>query len=87
MAKGREPGAVLTLDLTWALAKAWYHNRLSPTFRRRTLDEAQSLFDELGLTGDFWRLAPYSRGAGVTATPVDNEPGSAGEGGYYPKTS
>jgi hypothetical protein len=27
-------------------------------WRRRTLEEARALFDSLGLTGDFWRLAP-----------------------------
>jgi hypothetical protein len=31
---------------------------MDPGWRRRTPEEARALFDSLGLTGDFWRLAP-----------------------------
>jgi hypothetical protein len=51
-------GALLTLDQLWGLAEAWYANRMDPDWRRRTPEEAQALLDSLGLTGDFWRLAP-----------------------------
>jgi hypothetical protein len=40
----------------WRLAQAWFHDRLSPDWRRRTVDEVNALFADLGLTGDFWRL-------------------------------
>ena len=50
-------GAVFTLEQAWMLAHAWYADKLSPEWRRRTPAEAQALFEEIGLTGDFWRLA------------------------------
>jgi hypothetical protein len=49
-------GAVFSLEQAWRLARAWYADKLSPDWRRATADEAQSLFSELGLVGDFWRL-------------------------------
>jgi hypothetical protein len=52
----REPGAVFGLDRMWALADAWYRDRLEPTFRRRSVREAEELFDSIGLTGEAWRL-------------------------------
>ncbi len=50
-------GAVFSLDQAWRLARAWYADRLSPDWRRATPAAAAALLDELGLTGDFWRLA------------------------------
>jgi hypothetical protein len=49
-------GAVLTLDQTWALAKLWYEDRLSRSWRRRTPAEATAAFASIGLTGDFWQF-------------------------------
>jgi hypothetical protein len=53
---GVEPGAVFSLDQLWGLARGWYSDRLSPDWRRRTPEEAQQVFDGVGLTGSFWRL-------------------------------
>ena len=39
------------------LAQVWYHDRLDPTWRRKTGEEVRALFDELGVTGPFWALA------------------------------
>jgi Alkylmercury lyase len=50
-------GAVLSLEQAWKLADAWYRDRLSPDWRRRTVYEAHVLFRSLGLTSEFWRLA------------------------------
>lgn len=50
-------GALLTLEQTWALARLWYADRLSPEWRRRTVQETAAAFASLGLTGDFWSLA------------------------------
>ena len=55
--RGRPVGAVISLTTAWALAQAWYSNRLEPAWRRRTATEAQAVFTELGLTDPFWRLA------------------------------
>ena len=49
-------GAVFSLDALWRLAQLWFHNRLSPTWRRATMDEAHAIFEQAGLTGSFWRL-------------------------------
>lgn len=54
--RGAEKGGLLSLDQLWGLARAWYGNRLSPSWRRRSAGEAQDLFTSLGLTGDFWQL-------------------------------
>ena len=51
-------GAVFPLETCWRLADAWYGERVSPEWRRRTPEEAEGLFAELGLEGDFWRLRP-----------------------------
>ncbi len=55
--RGVEKGSVFALDQAWGLARAWYADKLSPDWRRATPDEAQRLFDDIGLTGDFWRLS------------------------------
>ena len=50
-------GATLSPSACWALAREWYYDRRDPKWRRRTVDEAHALFKQLGLTGDFWKLA------------------------------
>lgn len=55
--RGLPPGGLLTLEQVAGLADAWYRNRMARDWRRFSLDESQALFAELGLTGDFWRLA------------------------------
>lgn len=55
--RGLQPGGLLTLEQIWGMADAWYRNRMARDWRRFSLDEAQALFTELGLTSDFWRLA------------------------------
>ena len=52
-------GGVLSLEQCWRLAKTWYGpDRREPGWRRRTVDETEALFSELGLTSPFWRLPP-----------------------------
>ena len=55
-AKHLPRGATLSIEQGWTLAHAWYYNRLSPTYRRKTPEEAEAFFSKLGLTGEFWRL-------------------------------
>ena len=50
-------GAAFSLEQAWQLARAWYADRLSPDWRRRTPDEGEAIFASIGLTGDFWRLS------------------------------
>lgn len=49
-------GATMTPVQCWQLAREWYSDRLSPSFRRKTVDEAHAIFERIGLTGPFWRL-------------------------------
>ena len=49
-------GATLSVDQAWLLADHWYSDRLSPQWRRKTIEEAHAVFASLGLTGEFWKL-------------------------------
>ena len=53
---GSARGAVVSFDQTWALAQRWYAGRVSPAWRGRNGEERQAIMDEVGLTGEFWRL-------------------------------
>jgi hypothetical protein len=57
-ARKLEPRGILSLKQIWDLARIWYHDRMDPTWRRKTADEADAIFAQLGLTGDFWKLRP-----------------------------
>lgn len=47
----------MPISVTWALARAWYADRLSPEWRRPSRDEVVALFTRLGLTGPAWSFA------------------------------
>lgn len=49
-------GAMLTIDQGWALAREWYHDRLSPDWRGKTVAEATAAFSRIGLRGKFWQM-------------------------------
>jgi hypothetical protein len=52
-----ERGAVLSVDLAWRLALAWFSaDRGAAEWRRPTVDDVEALFASLGLTDAFWRL-------------------------------
>jgi hypothetical protein len=54
---GLERGGVLSLETGWKLAQAWYAaDRREPGWRRRTVEESEELFRQLGLTSSFWAL-------------------------------
>ena len=48
-------GAVLSIPQIWELAQLWYHNRMSPEYHGRTLEQAQQIFKQVGLTSEFWQ--------------------------------
>ena len=50
------PGEVVPAAQLGRLAKRWYGDRLDPDWRPRTLEGSQRILDEVGLTGEFWRL-------------------------------
>jgi hypothetical protein len=55
--RGSAPGALLSLPQGWELARAWFDDRLSPRWRRKTPEETKAIFEEIGLRGSFWELA------------------------------
>lgn len=46
----------MTPEQGWRVAHAWYAGKLRPDWRRKTLEEAEALFADTGLTGPFWSL-------------------------------
>ena len=59
--RGRSRGAVISLETTWALARAWYADRLDPGCQLLTAAETQALFTGLCLAGPFWKRALWSQ--------------------------
>ena len=50
-------GAVMSLEQGWDLAHVWYgEDRRDPAWRRRTLEETEAVFADLGFTSAFWNL-------------------------------
>jgi hypothetical protein len=49
-------GHVMPIGKLWTLSRLWYGNYLDPDFRRKTKDIAQSMFEQVGLTSEFWKL-------------------------------
>jgi hypothetical protein len=49
-------GATLSIDQLWELSQDWYHNRLSPQYHGRTVEQVLEIFKELGLTSAFWQV-------------------------------
>jgi hypothetical protein len=49
-------GETVDLPTLLRLARRWYGDRLDPDWRPRTRDQSQAILDEVGLTGEFWRL-------------------------------
>ena len=49
-------GGTMTLAQCQDLGRTWYSDKAEPGWRRKTLDEAQAAFADIGLTGEFWRL-------------------------------
>jgi len=52
--KHTERGAVLSIPQLWELSERWYHNRLSPEYHGRTMEQVQEIFKEVALTSSFW---------------------------------
>ncbi|KAK9321099.1 hypothetical protein V1517DRAFT_184841 [Lipomyces orientalis] len=49
------PGEIMTVKTLWSLSKAWYHDKHTYEYERKTAAEAEDLFNGLGMTSDFWR--------------------------------
>ena len=53
-ANGHPVRPLVSVDQLWRLAMNWYSNRLQADARRPQPEEMVRIFDELGLTGEFW---------------------------------
>ncbi len=53
----RPRGGILSLKQGWKLAQLWYSDRLEPNWRPKTAAEAESVFAQVGLVGEFWKLS------------------------------
>ena len=53
---GRQPGATTSVTTLSQLAHAWWSDRLSPDWQPHTREQNQAILDQVGLTGEFWRL-------------------------------
>ena len=49
-------GEIFSLDQQWRLAQAWYGDRLSLNWRRKTEEEVEEIFADLGFSSRFWEL-------------------------------
>lgn len=54
---GLPTGEIVPIEQIWRLAQAWYHDRLDPAFRGRSVEQAQAILANVGLTSPFWRAA------------------------------
>jgi len=52
----RPRGGTLSLAQGWKLAQLWYGDRLSQHWQPKTAAEAESVFRQVGLVGEFWKL-------------------------------
>lgn len=50
------PGATISPEQAWRLARGWYKDKVKPHWRRHTLEETEQLLDSIGLGGPFWSL-------------------------------
>lgn len=51
-----EKGAVVPITQVWELAKRWYGNHMDEEWHKWTATEAREIFEEVGLTDEFWAL-------------------------------
>ena len=68
-ARSLTPGAIFSPAQMWAVAKPWFERRLAPDWRRYTAQEAERVFANAGLTGEFWKLQRQAGSLDASVTP------------------
>jgi hypothetical protein len=53
-AKNTPRRPTVTMDQLWKLATTWYSSRLTKESRRPAPAEMRTIFEGIGLRGDFW---------------------------------
>lgn len=56
MARGVEPGAIISVRQCLHLAQRWYTGRSAIDWRPRSAADAARIFRDVGLTGPFWEV-------------------------------
>jgi len=51
-----ERGGIFSIPQIWELSQRWYHDRMSPEYHGRTIEQVQEIFRDLGLTSEFWQV-------------------------------
>ena len=54
--RARPRGGTMSTEQCWQLAHKWYSDKLSPDWRRKTLEESEAMLSSIGLTEPFWSL-------------------------------
>ncbi len=49
-------GGTMSPEQCWQLAQAWYSEKLSPDWSRKTLEESEAMLAGIGLTEPYWNL-------------------------------
>lgn len=49
-------GEIFTISRLWEFSQRWYHNRMSPDYHGRTIEQVQEIFNEFGLISRFWQI-------------------------------
>ncbi len=49
-------GGIMSPEQCWKLAQAWYSDKLSPDWRRKTPEESEAMLASIGLLEPFWSL-------------------------------
>jgi hypothetical protein len=52
----RPRGEKMTVEQQWDLARRWFAGRDRPEWTRRSAEEAEAVFRNVGLTSEFWKL-------------------------------
>jgi hypothetical protein len=56
-ARGELRGAIVDLETIWKLSRPWYVDRLDHDWRPKTPQRIRELFENAGLSGDFWDVS------------------------------
>ena len=54
--RGLPRGGTMSPEQCWQLALAWYADKLTPDWRRKTRDESEAALNSIELSEPFWTL-------------------------------
>ena len=54
--RGAVRGAVFSIPQLWQFSQRWYRDRMSPDYHGRSMEQVLEIFQEEGLTSEFWQF-------------------------------